>query len=260
MAAVIRTDAATVMRGDRAIVDRVTWEVHAGERWVILGPNGAGKSSLLDLLATTAHPTAGSVAVLGQPLGLTDVFELRPMIGVVSAQTTARIPPGEIVEDLVITAGWAISGRFREAYDTVDVDRAKDVLSLMGIRHLARRRFATLSDGEKQRALIARSLFPDPELLLLDEPAAGLDLGSREGLLERLGGLAGNAAAPVQVLITHHVEEIPAGYTHAMLLKDGQVLDAGQIDRILTDENLTKLFDLSLTVSKVFGRFWAFAT
>lgn len=260
MAAVIRTESATVRRGDRAILADLTWTVEAGQRWVVLGPNGAGKTTLLDLVATTAHPTSGTVTVLGQPLGLADVFELRPVIGVVSPRTTARIPAAELVRDVVMTAAWAVSGRFRERYDDVDEDRTRDLLRLMGIDGMDQRRFGSLSDGEKQRVLIARALFPDPELLLLDEPAAGLDLGAREELVERLGGLALDPEAPVQVMITHHVEEIPVGYSHALLIRDGRDLAQGQIDEVLSDDNLSRTFGVPLSVRKVFSRFWAFAS
>ncbi len=260
MATVVRTEAATVQRGGRNIVDHVTWNVETDQRWVVLGPNGAGKTSLIDLLATSSHPTSGTVEILGEPLGLTDVFALRPAIGVVTSRTTALLPERESVRDVVITAGWSIAGRFRESYEQVDVDRADELLTIMGIDHLAQRQFGTLSDGEKKRALVARALFPDPELLLLDEPAAGLDLGSREALVERLGVLAADRSAPVQIMITHHVEEIPPGYTHAMLMRDGAVLEQGEIDLVLTDENLTRTFDVPLSVRRVFNRFWAFAT
>jgi len=260
VASVVRTRSATVQRGDRDIVDHVDWTVEVGERWVVLGPNGAGKTSLMDLLATTSHPTSGSVEILGEPLGLTDVFALRPLIGVVSSRTTELLPARESVLDVVMTAGWAIAGRFREQYDAVDIERAHALLETMGIAPLALRRFGTLSDGEQKRTLVARALFPDPELLLLDEPAAGLDLGSRESLVERLGRLAADPAAPVQVMITHHVEEIPPGYTHALLMREGRVLQQGPIDEVLTDDNLSKTFDVPLSVRRVFNRYWAFAT
>jgi iron complex transport system ATP-binding protein len=259
VAAVLRLVGATVVRGERPILDRVDLTVNADERWVILGPNGAGKTTLLEVMATLNHPTSGSVEILGNPLGLVNVFELRPLIGVVSSRTTSLIPDGELVRDVVITAGWAQLGRFRESYEQVDLDRCGELLSLMGVRHLSGRSFGSLSDGERQRALVARALFPDPELLLLDEPAAGLDLGAREGLLERLSLLACDRSAPVQIMITHHVEQIPAGFSHAMLLRDAHVLTQGPIDEVLTDENLTKAFDTPLTVRKVFSRFWAFA-
>ncbi|MFN8126364.1 MAG: ATP-binding cassette domain-containing protein [Candidatus Nanopelagicales bacterium] len=160
MAPVVRTQSATVRRGDRDIVDDVTWTVEVGERWVVLGPNGAGKTSLLDLLATTSHPTSGTIEILGEPLGLIDVFALRPLIGVVSSRTTSLIPARESVLDVVMTAGWAIAGRFREKYDEIDIARAHELLDMMGIGHLAIRRFGTLSDGEQKRALVARALFP----------------------------------------------------------------------------------------------------
>lgn len=260
MTVIVRTQDATVRRGERNILSQVTWTVETGQRWVILGPNGAGKTSLLDLIATSGHPTSGAVEILGESMGLTDVFALRPSIGVVSVSTTARIPQREAVLDVVVTAGWSIAGRFREQYDPQDIDRAMHLLETMGIAHLAQRRFGTLSDGEQKRTLVARALFPDPELLLLDEPAAGLDLGSREGLVERLGELAKDETAPVQVMITHHVEEIPPNYTHAMLLRDGAVLVQGEIDTVLTDDHLTRTFDVPLSVRRVFNRYWAFAT
>ncbi len=260
MTTVVRTAAATVRRGDRDIVADVTWTVDTDQRWVVLGPNGAGKTSLLDLLATSSHPTSGTVEILGEPMGLTDIFALRPAIGVVSGRTASLIPERELVSDVVMTAGWSVAGRFREEYASMDVDRAAHLLDIMGIEQLAQRRFGTLSDGEQKRALVARALFPDPEMLLLDEPAAGLDLGSRESLVERLGDLAADPAAPVQVMITHHVEEIPPGYTHALLMRDGRVLEQGQIDQVLTDENLTRTFDVPLSVRRVFNRYWAFAT
>jgi len=250
---------ASVVRSGRSILTGIDVSMADDERWVVLGPNGAGKTTLLDLLATTNHPTSGSVTVLGEPLGLVDVFALRPMIGVVSGRTTAMVPATERVRDVVMTAGWARLGRFREEYEDVDWQRCLTVLSFMGIRHLADREFGSLSDGEQQRALVARALLPDPEILLLDEPAAGLDVGAREELLERLSSLAKDPDAAMQVMITHHLEEIPAGYTHALLLRDGQVLSKGLIDEVLTDEHLSKTFDTPLTVKKVFSRFWAFA-
>ncbi|MCB0917483.1 MAG: ABC transporter ATP-binding protein [Actinobacteria bacterium] len=256
---VIRTEAATVAFDGTVVLDRLDWTVQEEERWVILGPNGAGKTSLLNMLSTNSHPTRGNVSVLGNELGLVDVFDLRPLIGVVSPRTTSLIPSTEPVRDVVMTSAWAITGRWRESYEDDDLNRADELMRVMGVGHLADRAFSTLSDGEKKRALIARALMPNPELLLLDEPATGLDLGAREALVQRLSVLAGDRSAPVQVMITHHVEEIPAGFTHAMLLRDGQVVAAGQIDATLTDENLTKTFDIPLSVSKVFSRYWAFA-
>jgi iron complex transport system ATP-binding protein len=256
---VIRTDAATVFYGDRAVLDHLSWVVRDGERWVVLGPNGAGKTTLLDLISTASHPTDGDISILGEQLGLTDVFGLRPLIGVVSNATTSRIPKKEKVRDAIVTAGWAITGRWRETYDVMDMERADDLMSIMGIEEIADRQFGTLSEGERKRTLIARALMPDPELLLLDEPATGLDLGSRESLVNRLSVLAKDPTAPVQVMITHHVEEIPPGFSHALLLRDGKVIAQGRIDSVITDENLSQTFGLPLSVRKVFSRFWAFA-
>ena len=170
-----------------------------------------------------------------------------------------RIPKSEKVRDLIVTAVWAITGRWRETYDAMDLERADGLMSTLGIMDLASREFCTLSDGERKRALIARALMPDPELLLLDEPATGLDLGAREALISRLSVLAQDPTAPVQVMITHHVEEIPPGFTHALLLREGHVVAQGPIDSVITDENLSETFGLALSVRKVFARFWAFA-
>lgn len=258
MSTVIRLESASVLRGGTAILDRADLQVRSGERWAILGPNGAGKTTMLDLMSTQLHPTSGIVSVLGESLGLVDVFDLRPLIGVVSGRSTVHIPAHEPVRDVIITAGWAVSGRHWEDYDDVDLKRCDELLHFMGVSHLADRALATLSDGERKKVLLARALFPNPELLLMDEPAAGLDVGARENLLGRLSAIAQDPTAPVQVMITHHVEEIPAGFSHAALLRGGRILAKGPIDAVLTDENLSRTFDTPLLVSKVFSRFWAF--
>lgn len=255
---VIRVEAASVQREGKPILSEISLEVRAGQRWAILGPNGAGKTTLLDLMATRVHPTTGAISVLGESLGLVDVFDLRPRIGLLSARAADSIPAHESVTDTIITAGWAVSGRYLEEYDDVDLKRCDELLYFMGLEHLADRRLGTLSDGERKKVLLARALFPNPELLLMDEPAAGLDVGARENLLDRLSAVAQDETAPVQVMITHHVEEIPAGFTHALLLREGQMLAQGPIDEVITEEHLTAAFDTPLLVSKVFSRFWAF--
>ena len=254
----IQVDSASVRRADNTILSDVSVQIRAGQRWAILGPNGAGKTTLLDLMATRLHPTTGSVSVLGESLGLVDVFDLRPRIGLLSARGAERIPAQESVTDTIITAGWAVAGRYQEQYDDVDLKRCDELLYFMGLEHLANRRLGTLSDGERKKVLLARALFPNPELLLMDEPAAGLDVGARENLLDRLSAIAQDETAPVQVMITHHVEEIPAGFTHALLMKQGRTLVQGPIDEVITEEHLTEAFDTPLLVSKVFSRFWAF--
>jgi iron complex transport system ATP-binding protein len=248
MADVLDLDGVTIMRGGNALLDDVSWEVSDGERWVVLGPNGAGKTTLLQVASARMHPTKGSAVILGETLGGTDVFELRPRIGLASAALAERIPAEEVVRDVVLTAAYAIAGRWREEYDKLDHGRAQDLLAAFGVEHLVDRTFGTLSEGERKRVQLARSLMTDPELVLLDEPAAGLDLGSRETLVRDLAELAGDRRSPVLVLVTHHVEEIPPGFTHVLMLREGQVVTAGAIQDTLNDENLTKTFDVPLNV------------
>ncbi len=257
MVEVLSFRAATVVRGGRPILDSIDWRVADDERWVVLGPNGAGKTTLLQLAGALIHPTSGQVQVLGDTLGSVDVFDLRPRIGLASAALAERIPGEEIVRDVVVTAAWAVTGRWNEAYDQSDTTRAQGVLELLGAATLADRTFGTLSEGERKRVQIARALMTDPELLLLDEPAAGLDLGAREDLVTRLGGIATDRWAPVQVLVTHHVEEIPAGFTHALLLREGRVVAAGPINDVLTGRSLTQTFGTRLRSGRVRGRYWA---
>jgi iron complex transport system ATP-binding protein len=237
-----------VVRGGKRILDEIDWQVAEDQRWVILGPNGAGKTTLLALAATLIHPSAGVASVLDELLGLTDVFELRPRIGVASASLAQHIDDDEPVLDVVRTGAYAMFGHWREQYEGVDNDRASRLLELWGVASLAERSFGTLSEGERKRVQIARAQMPDPELLLLDEPAAGLDLGAREDLVARLSQLARNPHAAALVLVTHHVEEIPPGMTHAMLLRNGRVVAAGAIEATLTDSNLSATFGLPLRV------------
>jgi iron complex transport system ATP-binding protein len=247
----------TLVRSGARLLDGVTWSVRDGERWVILGPNGAGKTTLLTIAAAQTHPTAGYAAVLGEILGTVDVFELRPRIGLTSAALADRIPRGERVRDVVVTASYAVVGRWREAYDAAVLDRARTLLARLGVDALGDRTFGTLSEGERKRVQIARALMTDPELLLLDEPAAGLDLGGRETLVATLAGLAADPLAPATVLVTHHPEEIPAGFTHALLLRAGTVVAAGPLAETLTDERLSECFGLALRVTREDGRYAA---
>ncbi|WP_066589268.1 ABC transporter ATP-binding protein [Cellulomonas timonensis] len=246
----------SIRRGTTTILDGVSWTVRDGERWVVLGRNGAGKTTLLQIAAGRMHPSSGTADLLGSRLGRVDVFELRPRIGLSSAALADRIPAGELVRDVVLTAAYGVTGRWREAYESLDEGRAKDLMAAFGVDHLAGRRFGTLSEGERKRAQIARSLMTDPELLLLDEPAAGLDLGGREELVSALAELARDRRSPVMVLVTHHVEEIPPGFTHLLLLRDGQVHSAGPIEETLTPENLSSAFGIDLVVDR-HGERWA---
>ncbi len=244
-------------REGTTLVGPLSWRVELDERWVVLGPNGAGKTSLLRLAAAQEFPSSGSSHILGEVMGRVDVAELRPRIGLSSSALAARIPGGETVFDLVISAGYAVLGRWREQYDAMDADRARELLESLGAEHLADRTYGTLSEGERKRVLIARALMTDPELLLLDEPAAGLDLGGREDLVARLSVLAADPDAPATVLVTHHVEEIPPGFTHALLLSEGAVVAQGLIDDVITAQNLSTAFRQSIALDRVDGRYFA---
>ncbi|PXY20725.1 ABC transporter ATP-binding protein [Prauserella muralis] len=254
---VVHMSGVGVRRGGNKLLADLDWSVELDERWVVLGPNGAGKTTLLRLAAAELHPTTGVVHVLGERLGRVDVFELRTRIGFTSAAINGRVPPEEKVRDVVVSAGYAVLGRWRESYDTLDTDRADELLGALGIGHLALRSYGTLSEGERKRTLIARSLMTDPELLLLDEPAAGLDLGGREDLVARLSALALDPDAPAMILVTHHVEEIPPGFTHALLLAEGRSVAAGLIDDVLTSENLSAAFGQELLLERSGDRFFA---
>jgi iron complex transport system ATP-binding protein len=246
-----------IRRSGNVLVGPVSWQVELDEKWVILGPNGAGKTSLLRIAAAQVHPTSGTANLLGEVLGRVDVNDLRPRIGLSSAALASRIPPDERVRDLVVSAGYGVLGRWRERYESIDTDRAVDMLESLGAEHLSERTFGTLSEGERKRVLIARALMTDPELLLLDEPAAGLDLGGREELVSRLTDFAQDPDSPATVLVTHHVEEIPVGFTHGMLLKDGEVVAQGLFDDVLTEENLSRAFSQSITLDHTDGRYFA---
>ncbi|WP_309128474.1 ABC transporter ATP-binding protein [Microbacterium sp.] len=246
-----------VRRDGRNIVDHVTWQVSDDQRWVILGPNGAGKTTLLQLADTLMHPTSGTVEVLGETLGRTDVFEIRPRIGFASSAMARRIPRDETVLNTVMTAAFSVLGRWNETYEGIDQRRAQRVLAEWKLEHLSERLFGTLSDGEQKRVQIARSVMTDPELLLLDEPTASLDLGAREELLQLLSGYAASPTTPAMVMVTHHVEEIPVGFTHVLLLREGGVVASGAIADTLTAENLSTAFGMPIALTSDGGRFAA---
>jgi iron complex transport system ATP-binding protein len=257
MTAVVELAGVSIVRGDARLLDDIDWSVDEADRWVVIGPNGAGKTTMLQILAAQMHPTTGVVGLLGEVLGAVDVFELRPRIGLTSAALADRVPRSERVADVVVSASYAVLGRWREEYDELDHQRAKELLTELGIGHLSDRTFGTLSEGERKRVQIARALMTDPELMLLDEPAAGLDLTGREHLVRSLSQIATAEGSPAMVLVTHHVEEIPPGFTHALLLKQGRIVSAGPITEALTAQTLSETFDIPLALDHIDGRYTA---
>ena len=246
----------TVVRDGATLLAGIDWVVEETDRWVVLGPNGAGKTTLLAVASASLFPSSGTVTLLDETFGQVDLGELRTRVGLSSSSLNDRIPPHERAVDVVVTAAHGVVGRWREGYDASDVARATELLGRVGLRAFADRRFGSLSEGERKRVLLARALMTDPELLLLDEPAAGLDLGAREALLRLLTRLTGPGASP-SVLVTHHVEEIPVGTTHALLLARGRVVAAGPVAQVVTGPLLTQAFGIPLEVSASAGRYAA---
>ena len=254
---VLKVSDLSVRRGGKTILGPINFAINAGERWVILGPNGAGKSTLLQILATKIFPTTGTVIILDKEMGRVNLFDLRTRIGVCGAIVAEDIPGDERVKDVVLTAAYAVLGRWNEVYDLWDESRALALLTTFGVRELGDRFYSTLSEGERKRVQIARALMTDPELLLLDEPAAGLDVGGREDLLRRFAEFSSDPAAPATLLVTHHIEEIPVGTTHALLLKNGVITVSGPVNQVITSEHISATFETEIVVSSQAGRFSA---
>jgi len=257
MTEVLAFEGVTLTRDGNEILRGIDFHVDGADRWVVLGPNGAGKTTLIAIAGARSHPTSGVARVLGEVLGEADTQELRIRVGLSSAALADRIPPEERVRDVVMTAAHGITGRWREEYDEPDEERAAALLLAFGMADFAEREFWTLSEGERKRVQIARALMADPELLLLDEPAAGLDLGGREELLAALTELASDRRSPAIVLVTHHVEEIPVGFTHALLLRGGEVVAAGPLAEALTAENLSRTYAMAVDLGEEGGRYTA---
>jgi iron complex transport system ATP-binding protein len=257
MPRVLQFSDVSIVRDGNKILDAVNWQVNGDERWVVLGPNGAGKTTLLSVASAMMHPTSGTAQILDESMGRVDVFDLRPRIGLASTAMAKRIPGTETVLNVVLTAAYAVAGRWNETYEDIDVRRAQRVLAEWKLDALLDRKFGGLSDGEQKRVQIARSVMTDPELLLLDEPAASLDVGGREELLQLLGGYASAPQAPAMVMVTHHVEEIPRGFGHALLISRGSVVAAGPIGDVITADKLSATFGLALQVEENDGRFTA---
>lgn len=248
-----------VRRGPTHLLSDVDWVVEEDERWVVIGPNGAGKTTALTIASTRMFPTVGTVDVLGERMGAVDISELRPRIGFASKVLLRDIPMHESAVDVVVTGAYAVTGRWNEEYYDEDIDRARELLRQWGAESYADRPFASLSEGERTRVLIARALMSDPELLLLDEPAAGLDLAGREELIGLLAQFGTDPQAPTVVLVTHHVEEIPPGVTHALILRSGRVISAGPIAQSLTDHHMTTAYGIPIAIEAVGDRWMAIA-
>ena len=248
-----------LVRGDRTILHGIDWRVRRGERWAVLGPNGSGKTSLCRIASLYLHPSRGAVEVLGQRLGRTDTRELRRHAQLTSAALADMLQPKLRAEDVVVTGKYAALAPWWHEYTAADRRKARALLQRFGCRALAAAAFGTLSSGERQRVLLARTLMSDPALWLLDEPTAGLDLGGREQLVAMLGAVAANAGPPSIVMVTHHVEEIPPAFTHALLLADGRVHAAGPVRDVLTSDRLSTCFGVRLTLERRNGRWLAWS-
>ncbi|HEX9066876.1 MAG TPA: ATP-binding cassette domain-containing protein [Streptosporangiaceae bacterium] len=255
---VLRAEAVDLVKDGRPLLDQITLRVRGGEHWALLGPNGAGKSTLLRLLATYAHPTSGTVDILGRRLGRTDVFTLRPLVTLVSSHLP--VPARRSVRELVLTGATGttdLAARWSPA--AADLDRARTAIAVMGLDSLAGARWPVLSQGERSRALIARALAGQPRVLLLDEPAAGLDLPGREQLLASLARLRDHQPGLATILVTHHLEELPASTSHALLLRDGAMVAAGPAADVLTSDLVSACFGFPVTISRQAGRWTAAA-
>ncbi len=237
------------------ILRDISWEVQAGQHWAVLGANGSGKTSLLRVVTGYLWPSGGRVEVLGSLFGQVDLRQLRRRIGLVSSALGEMIRRGQTARQIVLSGAFASTGLF-DAADADQQARADELLASLGCARLTGHLYGTLSLGEQQRVLIARALMPRPELLLIDEPCAGLDLPGREILLETIDALAAEGGHTTLVMVTHHIEEITPRFTHVLILKAGKVLAAGPKDEVLTDANLKAAFDLNVELDRRHGRYW----
>lgn len=257
MSSVLHLQSISLTRSGKQILTDVSWTTEVGQHWVIMGPNGAGKTSLIRVAAGKETTDGGEAIVLGRPVSEHGAGELATAIGFSSQSVASRLGAGQTARDCVRTAAWGQMRSFDEDYEETDTQRAEDLLAAFGIEQLADRRFSTLSEGERQRVLLARALMTDPEVLILDEPTAGLDLGARELLVGALTEIISGPNAPQLILVTHQIEEIPAGFTHAALMADGDITHAGPIDEVLTGVNLSTVFGLPLNVAQTDDRWHA---
>jgi iron complex transport system ATP-binding protein len=256
-AAILRLSGVSVRRSGRTILGPIDWTVGPGERWVVIGPNGSGKTTLAQVASTYLWPTTGGVEVLGETIGRVDARELRRRIGYAGAGLETSFDPALSAHDIVVTARHAALGPWWHTFSEADHGRAQRLLDEIGVGGLADRPFGLLSTGERRRVQIARALMPDPDLLILDEPGSSLDLGARETLVRDLALLAGQPRPAAIVLVTHHLEEIPAGFDRALVLAAGRAVAAGPIDETLSGPVLSRAFDMAIDVDRRAGRFMA---
>jgi iron complex transport system ATP-binding protein len=253
---VVNLEAATVWTPERKVIlDNVTFAARAGERWVILGPNGAGKTTMLSIIGAERHPSSGSATILGEPLGRTDMRALRGRIG--------RVDPAQRMLDWVTGSEAVLTGltgtvwpRWQDWGDA-EFARARSLLGLLGCEEYAEREVGTLSAGERQRIRIARALIADPELMLLDEPATGLDFPAREALLRAIDDLTAQRPALPTIMVSHHLEDLPTSVTHVLMLRDGKVLAAGEVGEMLTSDHVSACFGFPIDVHRFDGRWTA---
>jgi iron complex transport system ATP-binding protein len=247
----------TVRRDGVPVLDGIDWRVDRRDRWVVLGPNGSGKTTMLQIAGARLWPTSGEVEVLGQRLGHVDVRTLRPRVALVSGAVTRQLRADVTAREVVASGRHGALETWWHTYTAADWEKADRLLAQGGVGEIAERSFGVISEGERQQVLLARALISDPELLLLDEPFAGLDLGARERLLLRLTSLAADQASPPVALVTHHCEEIPAGFTHGGLVRGGALIAAGPLRDVITSENVSACFDVPVTVGCADGRWWS---
>jgi len=257
--AALRFERVTLVRGDATVLHEVDWRVDRSDRWVVLGPNGAGKTSIMALCTGYLHPTRGTVTVLGGELGRIDVRHLRERIGMISASIAQQLRPTLPAVDVVMTAKYGALEPWWHDYEDADRARARALLADAGFGYTADREFGVLSEGERKQVLLARAQMHEPDLLLLDEPMAGVDLGGRENLVRRLDEIGRDPTAPPIVFVTHHVEEIPPSFTHVLLLRGGEILAKGAIDECMNADTLSVCFDIPLELARRDRRWQAWA-